>query len=428
MMSLPCKHMRSSQPQIFTYHSCSWMLYDWASSLLPTLHTTFVFAVYFTTVIMPDTGTFYWAMMTGSVALITGLLAPILGHLADVKGHLKGALILTSIAAASAVMALWFIAPDAHFAVLALGLSGLAIFFSELGFMYYNALLPRLASPQVLGRISGYGWGLGYIGAILGLVIVLAIFILPSPPLFGLSEKTAEPVRATMVFAGAWLILFSLPLFLMTPRSAATPNRQPFLASLHQSWKLVLSLPDMVRFLIARMAYNDGLVTLFAFGGIYAAKVFGFTQQDILIFAIALNITAGIGAIIGGPLTDRWGPPWNYSRLPGWLIYPWPYLSGYPRYLCLLGGELVSGIFHWPLPGCRTGMGCPSCPTRTSCQPVWTSGTFRQTDQLCRATFIWLDCVYHRAGARRYGGGFGAVYAGLFSVAKAPAGRLGKRR
>ena len=155
--------MRSSQPQIFTYHSCSWMLYDWASSVLPTLHTTFVFAVYFTTVILPDTGTFYWAMMTGSVALITGLLAPILGHLADVKGHLKGALILTSFAAASAVMALWFIAPDAHFAVLALGLSGLAIFFSELGFMYYNALLPRLASPQVIGRISGYGWGLGYI-------------------------------------------------------------------------------------------------------------------------------------------------------------------------------------------------------------------------------------------------------------------------
>jgi UMF1 family MFS transporter len=77
--------------------------------------------------------------------------------------------------------------------------------------------------------------------------------------------------------------------------------------SLIQSGKLVLSIPNMMRFLIARMAYNDGLITLFAFGGIYAAKVFGFTQQDILIFAIGLNITAGIGAIIGGPLTDRWG-------------------------------------------------------------------------------------------------------------------------
>ena len=309
-MSLPYKHMRSSQPQIFTYQSCSWMLYDWASSVLPTVHTTFVFAVYFTTVILPDSGTFYWAMMTGSVALITGLLAPILGHLADVKGHLRGGLILTSFAAAAAVMALWFIAPDADFAVLALGLSGLAIFFSELGFMYYNALLPQLASPQVIGRISGYGWGLGYIGAILGLMIVLAIFILPAPSLFGLSSETAEPVRATMVFAGAWLILFSLPLFLSAPRTVAAPNKQRFLVTLHQSWKLALSLPDMMRFLLARMAYNDGLVTLFAFGGIYAAKVFGFTQQDILIFAIALNVTAGIGAIIGGPLTDKLGPLW----------------------------------------------------------------------------------------------------------------------
>ena len=286
------------------------MLYDWASSVLPTLHTTFVFAVYFTTVILPDSGTFYWAMMTGSVALITGLLAPILGHLADAKGHLRGGLILTSFAAAAAVMALWFIAPDADFAVLALGLSGLAIFFSELGFMYYNALLPKLASPQVIGRISGYGWGLGYIGAVLGLVMVLAIFILPTPPLFGLSSETAEPVRATMVFAGAWLIIFSLPLFLSAPRTAAAASKQPFFVSLHQSWKLALSLPDMMRFLIARMAYNDGLVTLFAFGGIYAAKVFGFTQQNILVFAIALNVTAGIGAIIGGPLTDRLGPLW----------------------------------------------------------------------------------------------------------------------
>ena len=286
------------------------MLYDWASSVLPTLHTTFVFAVYFTTVILPDSGTFYWAMMTGSVALITGLLAPILGHLADAKGHLRGGLILTSFAAAAAVMALWFIAPDADFAVLALGLSGLAIFFSELGFMYYNALLPKLASPQVIGRISGYGWGLGYIGAVLGLVMVLAIFILPTPPLFGLSSETAEPVRATMVFAGAWLIIFSLPLFLSAPHTAAAASKQPFFVSLHQSWKLALSLPDMMRFLIARMAYNDGLVTLFAFGGIYAAKVFGFTQQNILVFAIALNVTAGIGAIIGGPLTDRLGPLW----------------------------------------------------------------------------------------------------------------------
>ena len=253
---------------------------------------------------------------------------------------------------------------------------------------------------------------------------MLAIFILPSPPLFGLSEKTAEPVRATMVFAGAWLILFSLPLFLMTPRSVR--KQAAILASLHQSWKLVLSLPDMVRFLIARMAYNDGLVTLFAFGGIYAAKVFGFTQQDILVFAIALNITAGIGAIIGGPLTDEMGSAWNIQTL--WLAYLSLALFVWlPQIFMSFGGQACVWDFLLALPG-WTGMGCPSCPARTSCQPVWISGTFRQADQLCRAAFIWLDCVYHRAGACRYGGGFGAVYAGLFSVAKAPPGRLGKRR
>jgi UMF1 family MFS transporter len=283
------------------------MLYDWASSVLPTLHTTFVFAVYFTTAVLPENGTFYWAMMTGIAALATGLLAPILGHLADLKGQIKRGLITATLTAALAIMGLWFVAPDPQFAALALGLSGLAIFFSELGFMFYNALLPRLADASITGRISGYGWGLGYIGAILALILVLAIFILPEPSLFGLSKAAAEPVRAAMIFAGLWLVIFSLPLFFTPFEEEPNKQAQPFMLSLIQSGKLVLSIPNMMRFLIARMAYNDGLITLFAFGGIYAAKVFGFTQQDILIFAIGLNITAGIGAIIGGPLTDRWG-------------------------------------------------------------------------------------------------------------------------
>jgi UMF1 family MFS transporter len=283
------------------------MLYDWASSVLPTLHTTFVFAVYFTTAVLPENGTFYWAMMTGIAALATGLLAPILGHLADLKGQIKGGLITATLTAALAIMGLWFVAPDPQFAALALGLSGLAIFFSELGFMFYNALLPRLADASITGRISGYGWGLGYIGAILALILVLAIFILPEPSLFGLSKAAAEPVRAAMIFAGLWLVIFSLPLFFTPFEEEPNKQAQPFMLSLIQSGKLVLSIPNMMRFLIARMAYNDGLITLFAFGGIYAAKVFGFTQQDILIFAIGLNITAGIGAIIGGPLTDRRG-------------------------------------------------------------------------------------------------------------------------
>lgn len=283
------------------------MLYDWASSVLPTLHTTFVFAVYFTTAVLPENGTFYWAMMTGIAALATGLLAPILGHLADLKGQIKKGLITATLAAALAIMGLWFVAPDPQFAALALGLSGLAIFFSELGFMFYNALLPRLADASITGRISGYGWGLGYIGAILALILVLAIFILPEPSLFGLSKAAAEPVRAAMIFAGLWLVIFSLPLFFTSFEEGPKKQAQPFMLSLIQSGKLVLSIPNMMRFLVARMAYNDGLITLFAFGGIYTAKVFGFTQQDILIFAIGLNITAGIGAIIGGPLTDRWG-------------------------------------------------------------------------------------------------------------------------
>ena len=114
-------------------------------------------------------------------------------------------------------------------------------------------------------------------------------------------------MRATRVFAGAWAIIFSLPLFFFTPSPAPTPQQVSYLTQLKTALKQAHDIPDMVRFLIARMAYNDGLVTLFALGGIFAAKVFGFTQTEILIFAISLNISAGIGAIGGGWADDRFG-------------------------------------------------------------------------------------------------------------------------
>ena len=193
VMWLPCRNMPSSQPPIFTYNSCSWMVYDWASSVLPTLHTTFVFAVYFTTILSPDNGTFAWAMMTAIAALATGLLAPVLGHLADKKGLVKKGLILTTCLAAIAVTGLWFAAPEARFAALALGLSGLAIFFSELAFIYYNSLLPKVPRLPPWGGYQAMAGELGYAGAVFALLLVLGLFILPETPFFALSRSAAEP-------------------------------------------------------------------------------------------------------------------------------------------------------------------------------------------------------------------------------------------
>ena len=299
----------AEQTRIFTKPNISWMLYDWASSPVPTLHATFIFSVYFTTQIMPEHGSIYWSQMVAITTLLIGLASPFLGRLADIKGNIKQALIGSSLVGAGATMLLWYAVPDPSWAIYALVMSAISIFFIEIAFIFYNAWLASLVPASLIGRLSGYGWGAGYIGAIFALGAVLVILILPDTPPFGLDADSLEHIRITMVIAGAWLLVFSLPLFLLCPNPPAIRQQKTasVISQTIDSIKIAFRIPGMMRFLLARMAFNDGLVTLFAFGGIYAAKIFGFSQQDILIFAIGLNITAGIGAIIAAPLNDRVG-------------------------------------------------------------------------------------------------------------------------
>lgn len=284
-----------------------WALFDWASSPVPTLHATFVFAVYFSTTIAPDNGTVLWAQMTAITSLLIALLSVFAGRFADSKGLIKHALTISLLIGALSVMGLWYAEPSSGFILYALLLSALSIFMMEIGFVFYNALLVHLVPTEKMGRLSGIAWGIGYVGAVIALSLALAIFILPEQAPFGLDKAQAEHVRATMIFAGLWAIIFYIPLFLFVKSPPATPQEGRYLTQVKQAIQDARSIPDMIRFLIARMAFNDGLVTLFALGGIFAAKVFGFTQTEILIFAIALNISAGLGAIGGGWADDRLG-------------------------------------------------------------------------------------------------------------------------
>ena len=296
-------------PPIFSKANISWMLYDWASSPVPTLHATFIFSVYFTTQIMPEQGSIYWSQMVAITTLLIGLASPFLGRIADLNGIIKQALIVSSLIGAGATMLLWYALPDPSWAVYALIMSAISIFCIEIAFIFYNAWLASLVPAHQTGKLSGFGWGAGYIGAIFALGAVLILFILPQSPPFGLNEDSLEHIRITMVIAGLWLIIFSLPLFLACPNPPAIQQNAAgsVLAQTLNSINIALRIPGMMRFLLARMAFNDGLVTLFAFGGIYAAKIFEFSQQEILIFAIGLNVTAGIGAIIAAPLNDKLG-------------------------------------------------------------------------------------------------------------------------
>ena len=288
-----------------------WALYDWASSPVPTLHATFIFAVYFTTVIMPEGGSVVWAYMTGITAFTIALIAPLLGSYADSTGKFKDLIVLFIALGSIATGLLWFAQPNEAFISYAIILSAISIFFLESSFIFYNAILGKMIQRDHIGSLSGLAWGGGYIGSVIALIVVLVVFIMPDKSLFALDKSQSEHIRATMLFAASWAIIFSLPMMFYLPSFSQKNNKNKknsAISSLKTSIIEARKIPNLLRFLLARMAYNDGLITLFAFGGIYAAKVFSFSQFEIILFAIGLNISAGMGAIIGGFLDDNIGP------------------------------------------------------------------------------------------------------------------------
>ena len=158
-----------------------------------------------------------------------------------------------------------------------------------------------------MGKVSGWSWGLGFFGGMAALLIALLFFIQPDTPPFGLEKDSAEHVRATMVLASLWFLIFSLPIFFFTKESPESTQIAKPLEMLKTGWAEVGKITGLKRFLIARMFYVDGLTVVFAFAGIFAAKVFGFSNEMVLMFAIAVNFTCGGGALFGGWFDDKFG-------------------------------------------------------------------------------------------------------------------------
>ncbi|MBF0251333.1 MAG: MFS transporter, partial [Alphaproteobacteria bacterium] len=209
--------------------------------------------------------------------------------------------------------ALWFVKPDPAWALFALAGVALANFGFEMAVVFYNAMLPGLTTPGRMGRLSGWAWGLGYAGGLSCLAVALIGFALPDQPWFGLTKAGGENIRATAVLTALWMAAFALPVFVWTPDSSAAPR--PFgravvegLVTLWATLKHLREHRAALRFLLARMIYTDGLNTLFAFGGIYAAGTFGMDFTEIIAFGIAINVTAGLGAAGFGWVDDRFGP------------------------------------------------------------------------------------------------------------------------
>ena len=291
----------------------AWALYDWANSAFPTVVITFVFATYFAEGVVGDSdrGASLWGLAMSLSGVAVAILAPIVGAVADHAGRRKPWLALFTVLALVAGAALWFVKADPSYIIMAMVLAGLANLAFEFGTVFYNAMLPDLVPPKLYGRLSGWAWGFGYAGG-LGCLAVAYFFVSADPPPFGLDKAAAEPVRAVGPLVALWYLLFAWPLFLFTPDrpAVAIGTREALRRGLSQLWRTIKGLRHqgtILRFLIARLFYTDGLNTLFAFGGIYAARSFNMTIEEILLFGILLNVTAGLGAALFGWVDDWMG-------------------------------------------------------------------------------------------------------------------------
>ncbi len=291
----------------------AWALYDWANSSFSTVILTFVFAAYFTREVAPTdaAGSSNWGLAVGFAGIAIAVLGPVLGAIADQKGRRKPWLAGFTFLCVAATALLWFVRPEESSMVPAMILVWIAMLGAELAAVFYNAMLPCLAKPERVGRWSGWGWALGYIGGLVCLTLSLLLFV-REESFFVLAREEAFHVRATFVFVAAWFTLFSIPLFILTPDEPAKNVRLRYairkgVGQLARTLRDVRQYMTIVRFLIARMVYIDGLATIFAFGGVYAAGTFGMDEQQVLLFGITLNVTAGLGAFLFSWIDDRAG-------------------------------------------------------------------------------------------------------------------------
>lgn len=291
----------------------SWAFYDWANSAFTTLVVTFIYSTYFTKAMAPDeiTGTAWWSRAVAVSAVLTAIFSPMLGAAADRAGMRKRLLAIATALCIVATTLLGLVPPSmANAGLIALMLFVIADMSFEIGNVFYNAFLPTIASPERIGRVSGYGWGLGYAGGLVSLGLALVGFVRPEVPWFGLSTAEGFNVRATNFLVALWLLIFSIPLFVAVPERKTAGVRMDPLAALREladTIRAIRRYREMVKFLIARLVFNDGLVTVFAFGGIYAAGTFGMSLSEVILFGVAINVTAGLGAAVFGFVDDTIG-------------------------------------------------------------------------------------------------------------------------
>ncbi|WP_221584882.1 MFS transporter [Microbacterium sp. G2-8] len=311
----------------------AWALWDWGLQPFNTVVLTFIFtALYLTTdaflspeiqALSDDDPLKEQALAGLSSGLgvgttIAGLLilvlAPVLGQQADAQGRQKLWLAVGTIGTIGCMLGLWFAEPVPTLFWLGVALISAGTVFNEIGTVNSNALLVSIATPKNIGRISGLGWGFGYVGGVVALVLVVVFYI---SGWFGLPDDDGLPYRLIAVGCAVWAIVFTIPVFLRVPEPAPLGKPERRVGFLRSYALLVRDVVGLYRnpatrntfwFLVSSSVFRDGLSGVFTFGAIIAAQVFGFGFIELVAFGISANLIAGISTIIAGRWDDRFGP------------------------------------------------------------------------------------------------------------------------
>ena len=293
----------------------AWMLWDWAEQPYPTIMQTFIFPVYLAGAVasidQKADQAIGWA--TAIAGVVLALIAPVLGRRSDENGKRKFWLVANTYILVAITAASFFVEPKPEFFMFGLVLYGLGSVIQESAFINYYAMLKQVTKDSNIGKISGFAWGLGYVGGIILLMVSLVGFVLPDVPWFGIPNQDSLNIRSIFLFSAVWILVFSIPMILFVPEISkrATGPKESVVESYKKVWQQLQTLrkqaPETFKFLISSAIYRDGLAGVFTFGAVLGTLAFGFDQTSIIFFGVAANIVSGIGAAIGGILDDRIG-------------------------------------------------------------------------------------------------------------------------
>ena len=279
----------------------SWSFYDFANQPYTTLIITFIYSAFFVNYIAPNEieGTFLWANAISITAIIVAFLSPLLGAFADETGYRKFFLVFFTLLCSLFTALLYF--PEKGDLSLAIAFVIISNIAFEMGCVFCNSYLKELSNDKNIGRVSGNAWGLGFLGGLSALFISFALFDVNNP----------QEVKQICVFVAIWFVLFSFPTFIFLKDSKRTKVTKKDISSsfssIYTTFKEIRNYKKVVNFLIARLFYNDGLITIFALGGVYAVGSLNFTMNEVLILGIILNVFAALGSFVFGSYEDKIG-------------------------------------------------------------------------------------------------------------------------